>query len=397
MANLTGRDRIIKAKIELAKRKPFFSFLATYLKIIEDSNIPTMAVDLQANLYFNAQWVDSIPQSQVMNVLCHEIMHNVLQHLNRGKQSDNKRFNVAADIKVNNLLVQEGMGDLPKGGLVPDRGQSITLDSGTEVTDIGTKTVEAIYKVVTDDDADKHTGNGDQFDQHNQSSTPDPKAQKKWKQKVAAASQASKGKMSAGLKRLVNDLLEPKIPWTHVLHQIVQAVIPHDYTYSRPHKKSHAVGCYMPSIKKENIDIVMAYDLSGSISKEVLQQYITEGYGIMNAYESVNAWLIGGDSELTFDTMITSMGNVSADQVLRSTDFLGGGGTSHRFVMDWVNEHHPSAPLVICFTDGQSNIDRVWKTSHSFKTIFVAIEGDYNNLSAMERNGTLIMSSIGGA
>ncbi len=396
MSNLTGRDKIIKAKIELSMRKPFFSFLATYLNITESTSIDTMAVDLNANLLFNPQWVDSIPQSQVRNVLCHEILHNVLEHLGRGSGSDNSKFNIAADIKVNNLLVQEDMADLPKGGLVPDRSQSITLDSGAVIPDIGTKTVEAVYKMVPDEDADKHSNNGDQFDQHNQSQAPDPKVQKKWKQKVAAASQAAQGSMSDGLKRIVGDLLTPKIHWTHVLHQIVQAVIPHDYTYSRPHKKSHAIGCYMPSFKKENIEIVMAYDLSGSISEPVLQQYITEGFGIMNSYESVKAWLIGGDSELTFETTISAMGNISADEVLKSTNFKGGGGTSHRFVMDWVNKNHPSAQLVICFTDGCSDIDRVWKTPHSFKTIFVAIEGDYNRIGPMEHNGKLIMSSIEG-
>ena len=58
--------------------------------------------------------------------------------------------------------------------------------------------------------------------------TPADKAQQEaeWKVRVAQAAQAAKmmGKMSAGLERLVGEILKPKVDWRDVLRKFLEDI-----------------------------------------------------------------------------------------------------------------------------------------------------------------------------
>ena len=107
-------DRIIVARIGLLLRHPFFGNMATRLRIQEgDDWLGTAAVDGR-NLYFNTQFFNALSNKEIEFVIAHEILHCVFDHLGRREGRDPMIYNIAADYIVNNLLVRDRIGQIPK-------------------------------------------------------------------------------------------------------------------------------------------------------------------------------------------------------------------------------------------------------------------------------------------
>src|SRR3990167_6098770 len=141
---LTPIERIYKAKISLFHDKPFFAYVLMAMKLVEDNNLPmpTMGVDIKGNLYYDSKFVDSLPLNELSGVLAHECLHVVLNHMARINGRDTMTFNIANDLKVNDILINEGMA-LPKGGILPQQ-HSFTFPTFT-ISKIDEKTSEEIY------------------------------------------------------------------------------------------------------------------------------------------------------------------------------------------------------------------------------------------------------------
>jgi len=106
-------DRIIVARVGLLLRHPFFGNMATRLRIVSgDDWCPTAAVDGR-NLYYNTQFFNAMSNKEIEFVIAHEILHCVFDHLVRREDRDPMIYNIAADYKVNNLLVRDGIGQKP--------------------------------------------------------------------------------------------------------------------------------------------------------------------------------------------------------------------------------------------------------------------------------------------
>ena len=193
------------------------------------------------------------------------------------------------------------------------------------------------------------------------------------------------------MSRLVSSLVETKIKWQTLLHRFLQKNIIVDYSWSRPSKKSQACGIYLPSPSKENMEIVVHIDTSGSISDDMLALYISEINSIFNLYVNISIDVISGDSRLRSVTKLGSNKRMSAKDI----DLSGGGGTSHKFALEWIKENKASTQVLVSFTDGYSDIEHVWeKYSPRFKTIFIGIKGQGNCDDIMKKHGTYVESEL---
>jgi predicted metal-dependent peptidase len=106
-------DRIIVARVGLLLRHPFFGNMATRLRILAaDDWLPTAAVDGR-NLYYNTQFFNAMSNKEIEFVVAHEILHMVFDHLGRREDRNPMLYNIAADYKVNNLLVRDRIGTVP--------------------------------------------------------------------------------------------------------------------------------------------------------------------------------------------------------------------------------------------------------------------------------------------
>lgn len=123
---MEAKDKILRAKIQLQKSNPFFSYLLLHLKIIESNDLPfeSMGVDNRGNLFYSPKFVDKLNDGQVEAVLSHEVLHKALLHLDRfeEKERDSLTWNIAC-LKGKELLLgnNKKIKDIKIGDSVIDK------------------------------------------------------------------------------------------------------------------------------------------------------------------------------------------------------------------------------------------------------------------------------------
>lgn len=400
------KELISKGKFQLYRNTAFFSYLVENLEIKEDNSISTMAVDGKGTMYFNPDFVTKICPDNNTNVLegvlVHEAMHLVLEHPKRMKgrtimlTDGYSLWNVATDIYINNALDQNNFS-LPEGGLLP-KDNRIELNNGSIVIeDIDKKTSEDIYKEIarqlpkSDSKGGQGQSSGGQgqsgeqdwgknFDEHvdwdkaeeGKDGKSGQSQEKDWKEIKAKATAVSKmrGQNPAGLSREFDFLDEaPQINWKHYVKNYINSQLPSDYTWSRPNKNYIAGGTYLPAIKRESVNVLFSIDVSGSISKEDLNAYMREIYGMSRQFSGANFRVLFHDVEITNDFKVK--GNFLS--TVKKWDIKGGGGTSHIPLYNYVKEKklHKEHTILISFTDGYSK----FPDKPSIPTLFILKDG----------------------
>jgi len=170
--------------------------------------------------------------------------------------------------------------------------------------------------------------------------------------------------MPNGLGILVDKLLNEKVNWKTLLYKYLTKTIPHDYSYSRPSKRSFSTGVYMPIMRKESIEIVVSLDTSGSIQGKELQDFMSEINGIAKSFNNLSMKLIVCDSEIKD---VYTIGNGHSEEIAKLR-IRGGGGTSHKPIYDYVNKNLPNTRLLVNFTDGYTDLDEL---DESINTLWV--------------------------
>lgn len=365
--NQDARDKIIKARVALQKTHPFFSYLALHLAPIETVEIPTMGVDKRGNMWYNPEFVNKMDQEEVKGVVCHEIMHVALEHLKGLKGKDAQVSNVAMDIVVNDIIIENGL-KLPREGIIPSN-HEVTINGNIKIKEVNKKCWEIIYAELEKKlpkkpkgayGFDEHTHGDGTGDDDGKGGDGDKDGKKKGlagavndkdfdaKQTVNEAYAYAKlqGLAPAGMDRYIEELSYPKMDWKSMLRKFIIREIPFNYNYSRPSKRSIACGIFMPSVVKESLEIGVAVDTSGSMSPDDLKMCVSEVLGIIKAYDNVKLTVLSCDAEVHTVTEVT------CEEDVASLKLAGGGGTDFRPVFEWIGDNKPSMKLLVFFTDG---------------------------------------------
>jgi len=443
---MTSVERLKKAKIQLMMRNPFFSFLSVHLKVQEDTEgiIPEnmgIAIDSRGIMYYKDAYIKTLTNEQIIGVLCHEILHLSLLHLLRRGERQPQRWDMATDLSVNSILLQNKI-QLPYDAVVPDNKDIFMTEDGTTIEECSKKTAEELYSIIPEqpqEDQNQNSGggqgqgngngqgqgngNGDNQDQNNQDNNQNqndnkdnqnngqnqnqqnknqPQNKQKgfdshlpsndmsnkekkdteddWKDKTmqAAAYAKSKGNLPLGLERLISELHKEKVKWRSLLHRYLQQLLPVDYCWSRPSKKSLAAGTYLPSVTKEKISVCVGIDASGSISDEELVDFLSEMVGVARTYQgSIDMRILTHDVDVHTDILISNANK----ELIKKIKIKGGGGTSHQPIMNYINEKVRNCKISIFFTDGYSDLENIDFHKNSFQSIFViSANGNSNSL-----------------
>ena len=403
MINQEIKERMTRTKIQLQTSKPFFAYLLLNLEYIESDEVPTMAIDNYNHLYYNAGWIKGLSDKNIEGTICHEVLHIVFSHLIRTKTRDVMLFNVSSDICVNNILVANDF-DLPKGGLIPSNNE-ITF-CGIDVKEIDRKSAENIYdeiysKVKKTQKNIKEMEDG-RFDEHITDDLKDAKDSKgnplsekqikeikgnadKWKKLLIESATYAKiiGKMPNGIDRQIGELLNEKIDWRQALYVYITNTLPIDFSYSRPSKRSLASGFYMPYMKKEELEVVISLDTSGSIDSNEFREFVAEMVGVKKSFSNIKMTVIICDCEIK-DVIEVSNGGILK---LESLEVKGGGGTSHKPVIDLIDREYPNTKIYIALTDGYT--DYVDVSNKMYKTMWVLCSGGSSDI--VEKSGGQII------
>jgi len=323
----------------------FFATLLLRLTPAVDWAVGTMATDGRA-LAYSPPFVAGLAPDELVGVLAHEVMHNALAHHCRRGDRDPVKWNIACDLAINPLLTNSGF-TLPKGRLMPGEGRYAAVAAG--------QSAEAYYAVLSPDTADAAADDGvadpggcGQVRGPAQAAPADARQQEaEWQVAVAQAEQAARGKgdLPAGLGRAVQDVLNPAADWKTVRREFVAAAAKTDYSWSRPNRRYVARGLYLPGLHSEELgEVVIAVDTSGSVGEQELAAFAGEAAGILGAFACTATILYHDAAVQHVQWWTPSDGDIVLEPV-------GGGGTSHACVFDWLDANGVSPACVVCLTD----------------------------------------------
>lgn len=345
---MTPKDKLTKAKVALLLKEPFFGTLLLGLRMEEDKQgiaCGAMATDGK-RLYWDAEFVKLMSVPNLVCVLSHECLHCGLLHMLRLGNRDPSLANIAMDHAVN--LMMESCNVQWQWPADPYEPLKDPKYKGLEW--------EEIYARLPKKPSGKGgagkapTGGKQSYGMGGVIQAPADPVQKQeiesqWKINMVQALQAAKmqGRLPAELARLVDEVLNPKVPWQDVLRQHIRARATDDFVWSRPNRRYAHTGFILPSLHSNRMGrVAVAIDTSGSISGDMLNAFMSEVEGIVHECRPEKVVLIDCDAR------VNSMVEYEPTDVL-PREFKGGGGTSHVPVFEALENDHPE--VLVCLTD----------------------------------------------
>ena len=152
------------------------------------------------------------------------------------------------------------------------------------------------------------------------------------------------------LARFFNQQAQPKLPWRAVLSQYLSATARDDYSWSRPSSRRGDPALY-PSLRSQQANVVLAVDVSGSISNQALNECLGE-------VDSLKGQLRARVDLLACDASIVDgfpKTFESWEPLIVPEELSGGGSTRFEPVFDWVNTQDYQPDVLVYFTDGQGS------------------------------------------
>lgn len=360
-----ARERLITARISLLLRHSFFGNLATRLKLINaDEWCATAATD-GVNFYYNSRFIMLLRPKEVEFLVGHEVLHVVYDHMGRRGTRDPQIWNIADDYTVNADLKRHKIGEFITS--VPCL-YELKYDgkAAEEIYDDLMKNVQQmslqdlIDQLIDDhmdgDDDDDGDGEGEDGDKPGRGKRPkmSPEERERVRQEVKqaiinAAQSAEAGSIPKGVERLIKQHTAPIMPWRELIQTNLTSSIRTDFTWMRPSRKGWDMDAIMPGMTPgEEIDVVVAIDMSGSISAKQAQAFLGETGGMMDSFDGFKVHVF------CFDTEIYNPQNFTSDNMDTIDSYVpaGGGGTDFDAIFKYLREEGNVPKRLICFTDG---------------------------------------------
>ena len=389
--------KLVSARTRLILDKPFLGALVLRLPMMEgDPSWCNTTFSDGKTLYYNAKYINSLDIDQTQFALSHEALHCALSHFYRRGHRIKTRWDLACDYAVNPLLINDGLKPTPDAAYLEeykgmtaeeiypclddeddeedeqeqdsDTGDNEDLENKHQ-DDAGNDDPERepeqddrpdSEKEPEPDDRSEGAGNNQHENESNAGSAaaePQPMSGQQqedlntqWQQRLATAAQTAhqRGQLGGEMARMVDFLLQPRLPWRMLLQRYMSMTARDDYSYSRPSSRRGNPAVF-PRLRSSETSVVVVIDTSGSISEEEIGEFISE-IDAIKSYVRARITLLTCDSELNhgcpwyFDPW---------DDFSRDIEIHGGGGTSFRPPFEWIENQDRAPDLLVYFTDAR--------------------------------------------
>jgi len=408
MTSAEVEDLLIKSRVSMLIKAPFFGNLATRLKFIDATKwCPTLATDGR-NFYYNRDFVAALADrdGQLDFGIGHEVLHCVYDHMDKTMlgNRDRRLANISQDYVINLDLVEANIGK--KIDLV-----EICFDwqwrgkTWLEIYDELFKQAEEEGRVIKVPTLDMHldgdsegAGEGEPKDPAGEGDndgtnapikyTDEEKEQIKQEMQnatIQAAKAAGAGNMPGGVKKLLDGYLNPQLDWRELLAMQIQSVIKSDYTMMNPSRKGMDAGYYLPGMDYDDtIDIAIALDLSGSIFDDMARDFLSEVKGIMEQYTGFRIHLFCFDTDVHNPQVFTE----NNMEEFMEYELVGGGGTDFDCCFNYMKNEGIVPKKFVMFTDGYPWDS--WGDESYCDTLFIVHGGGYNGQSPVAPFGITV-------
>jgi predicted metal-dependent peptidase len=312
------QNLISASLLRLRMKSPFFATLALFARFVPSQQTPYAATDGK-DIYFNPDYLRSLPPTQQDGLLLHEVLHAALMHVLRRGVRDAELWNIAADIVVNGIILQQGVFDLPPGGLRVPKLEHLSVE---EIYELLLKKTVPRPKLPNPDLlscslADRLSSQAEGEVTQIQKASLEAHWQNALQQASVIARTTSQGKLPAGIDRELGLLTTPQLDWrAYLWRYLVQT--PTDFMgFDR---RFVGRGLYLEALVGESVKVFVAVDTSGSIDTEELRMFLSEVGGILGSYPHLQCELYYADAEAYGPHELNPDSTIPKPQ--------GGGGTS---------------------------------------------------------------------
>ena len=294
--------KLRRVRLQLMLKHPYLaSAVARYPLLIRshEEGISTMATD-GYRIYANLEFIEKISSEELLGVLAHELMHNLLGHLEREQGRDPGRWNLAIDHATNILLEEMGF-ELPDPKCYDPRFYGMTAEEIYESMprhnvsknwDLHLDQVDVGHfpKMGKKEDNDQNNKSGILSNSEDQEELTDHPTnlelkrireglQKEMYREIKQRSLDGElsGNLPGLLKQEIDQAGAAQIPWQDLLSRFMGGLKRSDFR-SYPFNRKHLWrGICLPSIGIPGPEhLVAAVDTSGSMSEKLLSQVLCE-------------------------------------------------------------------------------------------------------------------------
>lgn len=349
------RQKVLKGRTALILEEPFFGGLAMKLKVVEDTDCKSYWTDGESFGY-NPDFMAQVHDNFVMSIWLQKVLNCALKHVFRRNNREAETWNKACEYATNELLERRGYW-LPEGSLLehayremtaeqiydkifqgkpqedkapPEPNPSPESDSGEQESAKSEPTVSEVR------DAPAHSEEGESVDGS-------------WTNAIAESlnSGMSLGPGGEAIFRALKKVMpKSRYDWKEYVKNFAMTHYGHqNQTWSKPNSSYAHLGLYLPSmVGKKNGKMIVAFDVSGSMSDNKLVTLHQELAGMMSEVEPEEVLTMYCDYEIN---KVVSFFHPEEVQPCR----VGGRGTDFRPVFEAIKKMDEEPACLIYFTD----------------------------------------------
>lgn len=337
-------DRVIsRSKLLLMRdiqRTAFFSSLLANMRIDITDRVPTAATD-GVTIAYNPKFVLKQTTPQVVGLALHEVMHVVYQDMFRSKELnlDKELWNMACDHRINLYILSFGY-ELPAKGLHDTKYTGMSAMQIYNDLEKNPPPPQDKANCMMDLDYD---GAGDGDD-------PDNEKANQVKTNIIKATQQAEmmgepGSVPSDIRRMVDEMVNPKLPWNQILAKYITEYAKEDFSWSRPNRRYAASGFYLPHARSNRLKRITAGgDVSASMTEDMLSEYMAELRYIWQYLKPKSLRI------MSFDTVVHDDVVLKQFDSMKDMELHGGGGTDIGPFFEALKQDQPELALI--FTDG---------------------------------------------
>ncbi|WP_019850099.1 VWA-like domain-containing protein [Desulfitobacterium sp. PCE1] len=357
-------------------------------------------------LHFNPMLFLNLNLRQMESTIKHEILHILSGHLWRAKELKS-RYNALAINMAMNIVVNAYLEDLPPYSVTLEW---VNLHYSLKLLpfkpfEYYVEEIQALLDLFEADepdenkDADEIKTEVDPEKAHDlweESSDTDDKTLQEFTEKFIA--HAQKGSVPGYLESMISSLSnsQGELPWNFYLKRLMGTVPSnHKKTVTRRNRRQPERLDLRGQLRSHKAKILVALDISGSISDQEFNQAIKEVLAIVKNYNH-DITIVECDNDIRRVYKVKTLKDVKDRLNIR-------GGTRFTPVFEYANEHKIN--LLIYFTDGQGE-EKLYTTPRGYKTLWVlsgrgkelSLEKPYGAVKKLKqvevKDNTLKMSDV---
>lgn len=299
---LLAEGIVNKAIQEVVFKYNAYAPIISSFRIVYSDLLPTMGVDKYARLMINPKFVME-NEAYIKGVIIHETLHVFFGHTSdtRSKLAytedaeHNKIANIAEDCAINQFISE----NLPEGAINPGtlskmlKGVYVDYNkSAEEYYDLIVENMKKENKGKGEGEGETQLGNGMcSTDQANTKEVQDAldkmgiehMSQEEINDKALQTAQEickSQGHQYGGLVDFAREMLNPKVDWRPLLQAAIRNAekkvwtIHAKQTFKRVSRRSGQI--LIPKRNGQKISVALSFDTSGSISQDMVNQFLSE-------------------------------------------------------------------------------------------------------------------------